>query len=96
VIRRIPRGRVATYGDIARLAGLPGRARLVGHILRSSVLSDSVPWHRVLNAMGRISPRPGDGANHQRRRLVEEGIRFGQSGRIDLVRYRWKPQKKRG
>lgn len=92
VVSCIPRGRVATYGQIAQLAGLPGRARLVGHAL--AVLSDRViPWQRVVNSRGEISPR-ADGsaaADLQRLRLEAEGVLFDANGRIALARYQWRP-----
>ncbi|WP_367620817.1 MGMT family protein [Geomonas diazotrophica] len=92
-VSRIPRGQVATYGQIALLAGLPGRARQVGYAL--SALNDpSVPWHRVINAKGEISPRSGgsEADELQRLRLEDEGIRFDSHGRIPLHLYRWRPQ----
>jgi methylated-DNA-protein-cysteine methyltransferase-like protein len=86
-VRRIPRGRVATYGQIAALAGRPGRAREVGYALSS--LSDTrVPWQRVVNARGEISLRGDPGPSALQRRLLErEGVRFDARGRIDLARY---------
>lgn len=92
VIARIPRGRVATYGQIAALAGLPGRARQVGAVLRDSEGLD-LPWQRVINAGGRVSPRGGPGweEGYQRHLLEEEGVVFGKSGRVDLARYGWDP-----
>ena len=90
VIRRIPRGRVATYGQIARLAGLPGRARQVGYALHSLTPSTSVPWQRVINASGGISLRPFDGGISQRLLLEKEGVVFDAAGRVSLRRYGWK------
>ncbi len=89
VIRRIPKGQVATYGQVAELAGLPGRARLVGHILRHNPIAAEVPWHRVISAAGKISIRPGDGPRTQRRRLRDEGITFKSLDRINLSRHLW-------
>lgn len=93
-VRAIPRGRVATYGQIARLAGLEGQARRVGYALAALPAGSGVPWHRVVNAEGRISMRSGDrGVEILQRRLLErEGVRFGKSDRIDLTRYRWRPR----
>ena len=93
VVARIPEGRVATYGQIARYAGVPGSARLVGYAL-SSLTDESIPWHRVINARGEISPRPGDSdaGETQRLRLEREGVIFDARGRIDLRRYRWMPE----
>ncbi len=90
-IRQIPSGRVATYGQVAAVAGLAGHARQVGYAL--SVLADDhdVPWHRVINAKGEIStrsfPLDDDG---QRQRLEAEGVEFSPLGRVSLARYRWR------
>ncbi len=96
VIRRIPRGRVATYGQIAALAGLPRRARMVGQALRSMPDGVEVPWHRVINAQGTISPR-GDGIGwaegYQRHLLEEEGVVFSKGGKVDLDRFGWDPDR---
>jgi methylated-DNA-protein-cysteine methyltransferase-like protein len=92
VVRRIPRGRVASYGQIARLLGMPGRARQVGYAL-SALRDDRVPWHRVLNAAGRVSLRAAPGADDLQRRLLErEGVRFDALGRVPLERYGWDPE----
>jgi methylated-DNA-protein-cysteine methyltransferase-like protein len=90
VIRRIPKGRVATYGQVAELAGLPGRARLVGHILRNNPMAANVPWHRVINAAGKISVRSGEGPQMQRRRLRAEGVTFTAPGKVNLDRHLWR------
>jgi methylated-DNA-protein-cysteine methyltransferase related protein len=92
VVRRIPRGRVATYGQIAALAGLAGQARQVGYALHALPGEGFAPWHRVVNARGAISLPPGGGADvTQRLRLEREGVRFDARGRIDLERYGWRP-----
>jgi methylated-DNA-protein-cysteine methyltransferase-like protein len=93
VIRRIPRGRVATYGQIAALAGLPRRARMVGQALSSTPEGVEVPWQRVVNAQGKISARGGIGweEGYQRHLLEEEGVVFSGGGRIDLDRFGWDP-----
>ncbi|MES1944856.1 methylated-DNA-[protein]-cysteineS-methyltransferase [Salinisphaera sp. PC39] len=86
-VARVPRGRVATYGDIAAVAGLPGRARQVGYALHRS--PPGLPWHRILRADGRIAlPADSTAALTQRRRLEDEGVTF-LGGRVDLDRYRW-------
>jgi methylated-DNA-protein-cysteine methyltransferase related protein len=93
VVRRVPRGRVTTYGDVAALAGMPGQARLVGYALHALPAHTTVPWHRVVNAQGGISvgrAHPG-GELVQRQRLEAEGVAFQPSGRLDLKRYRWQP-----
>jgi methylated-DNA-protein-cysteine methyltransferase-like protein len=92
VVALIPAGRVATYGDIARHAGLPGAARRVGRALRGLPRDTRIPWQRVVNAQGRLALPPGDPSRErQRRRLEREGVRFGEGERIDLSRYRWQP-----
>ena len=89
-VAAIPRARVATYGQVAEMAGLPGRARLVGRALGSLPDRHPAPWHRVVGAEGRLSPR-GDGSSVQEQRLLleDEGVVFGPGGRIDLARWRW-------
>jgi methylated-DNA-protein-cysteine methyltransferase related protein len=93
VIRRIPQGRVATYGQVAALAGLSRRARMVGHALCSPPEGVEIPWQRVVNAQGKISPRHGIGweEGYQRHLLEEEGVVFSESGRIDLDHFGWDP-----
>ena len=93
VVGRIPAGRVATYSQVAGLAGLPGRARLVGYALNALAGRSSLPWQRVVNARGRISPRScGSEADlEQRMRLELEGVRFDANGRIPLERFLWRP-----
>jgi methylated-DNA-protein-cysteine methyltransferase-like protein len=96
-VRRIPRGRVASYGQIAALAGRPGRAREVGYALASLSDADGVPWQRVVNARGEISARGEPAAAALQRRLLErEGVRFDLRGRIDLERYGFRPAPARG
>src|SRR6185503_7676876 len=88
VIRRVPRGRVATYGQIAALARIPLRARQVGYALHSLPRGSSVPWHRVINAQGRISTRPNSGGDLIQRALLErEGIRFDAADRVSLRQF---------
>jgi methylated-DNA-protein-cysteine methyltransferase-like protein len=87
VVRRIPRGRVSTYGAIARAAGASG-ARQVGYAMHALDSSSPVPWHRVVNAQGRVS-LPGSAGVLQRARLLAEGIACDARGRIDLARYGW-------
>lgn len=93
VVRRIPRGRVATYGQVAQLAGLRGHARQVGYALHAAPESERLPWQRVVNAQGGISLRSVNENDRLQRLLLEdEGIRFDRRGRIDLARYRWRPR----
>lgn len=91
VIRAIPVGRVATYGQIAALAGRPGQPRLVGYALHQC--PGDVPWQRVINAKGQISARSsGEGGENLQKVLLEaEGIEFDSRNRIDLDRFRWDP-----
>ena len=95
IVRRIPRGRVATYGQIAELAGLEGHARQVGYALSALPASFAIPWHRVINARGEVSARGGGDSHELQRHLLEaEGIRFDERGRIDLDRHRWKGKRR--
>ncbi len=96
VVKRIPRGRVATYGQIAALAGFPAQARLAGYALFAlrEALDPAVPWHRVINARGGISLGEFDGAELQRELLEAEGIEFKPNGCVDLERFRWVPRKR--
>jgi methylated-DNA-protein-cysteine methyltransferase-like protein len=91
LVRRIPRGKVATYGQVAALLGRPRAVRAVGSALRrlSGPMEDAVPWHRVLNAAGRVSFRAGDGPELQRELLRREGVRFRRGGSVDLARAGW-------
>lgn len=95
VVRRVPRGRVATYGQVARLAGLPRGARQVGYALHALPTGTAVPWHRVINAGGRISLPPEAGGIEQRLRLLAEGITVTEAGRVSLARYQWDPGRAR-
>ncbi len=88
---RIPEGRVATYGQIARLINRPGWARQVGYALAALGDEQQVPWHRVVNAEGGISRRTKGGYEEYQQILLEsEGITLDASGRIDLSKYRWR------
>jgi len=91
VVRRIPRGRVATYGQVARLAGLPRHARHVGYALHALPEGSPVPWHRVVNARGGISLAPWSGGETQHLRLAAEDIALDARGRVPLERYGWRP-----
>lgn len=91
-VARIPRGRVATYGQIASLAGLGRNARQVGYALHALPEGVAVPWQRVVNAAGRISLPHEDGRYDLQRALLEsEGVVFAR-GRIDLARFGWRPR----
>lgn len=91
VIRRVPRGRVATYGTVAREAGRPGRARQVGYALAALPDAHDVPWHRIINARGEVSPRSTAlGYERLQRSLLEgEGVRFDVRGRVSLEEFGW-------
>jgi methylated-DNA-protein-cysteine methyltransferase-like protein len=95
VVRHIPRGRVATYGQVAELADLPGHARQVGYALHAlpDDEADSVPWQRVVNAQGEVSLRAEPGMEGLQRTILEtEGVDFDARGRIDLARFGWRPR----
>jgi methylated-DNA-protein-cysteine methyltransferase-like protein len=95
VVRRIPEGRVATYGQVASLAGLAGHARQVGYALHALPDGTAVPWHRVVNASGGISLRSLPGGDLVQRGLLErEGIRLDPRGRVPLAQVRWLPRRK--
>jgi methylated-DNA-protein-cysteine methyltransferase-like protein len=90
-VRRIPQGRVATYGQVALVAGYPRQARLVGYALHHTPDDVAIPWHRVINARGAISfPKGSSRYEMQLDRLLEEGVEFVHD-RVDLDRYGWRP-----
>ena len=93
VVRRIPGGRVATYGQVAALAGRPGAARQAGYALAALPPESDVPWHRVINARGEISARRTSGPFEtiQADLLRAEGVLLDDRGRVDLERFRWDP-----
>jgi methylated-DNA-protein-cysteine methyltransferase related protein len=93
VVRKIPIGTVLTYGQVAELAGLYGKARLVGYALFQVEIGSDIPWQRVVNAKGEISYSlaRGGGDYVQKNLLEREGIEFQQNQRIDLHKYRWQP-----
>ena len=89
-VRKIPKGRVATYGQIARLAGDPRKARIVGWALHSNPYKGEVPCHRVVNRNGNLSGAFAfDGMDEQKRLLEMEGIVFEKDGSVDLKKYKW-------
>ena len=91
IVSQIPYGRVATYGQVAKLAGIPGQARQVGYALSASK-EIQIPWHRVINARGEISPRSNSDFERLQRELLEyEGVNFDKQGRISLQLYHWIP-----
>ena len=91
IIQQIPSGCVATYGQVAELAGLPGCARMVGRTLSQLPSGSQLPWHRVIAASGKISlPKHSESFIEQRKRLTEEIIGLTGS-RISLKKYQWQP-----
>jgi methylated-DNA-protein-cysteine methyltransferase-like protein len=90
LVKAVPPGEVATYGQIAFVVGAP-TPRVVGFAMAGLPDGSEVPWHRVINAAGRLSPRK-DGVEsvEQRRRLTEEGVLFERTGRVDFERYAWR------
>lgn len=93
IIKKIPRGKVATYGQIAALAGNPRAARQVVRILHSSSRKDNLPWHRVINSKGTISLPPGEGYELQKSLLEKERVAFGINDKVDFTRFLWSPSK---
>jgi methylated-DNA-protein-cysteine methyltransferase related protein len=94
-IRRVPRGRVATYGQIAEIARASG-PRQVGYALHALPAQAPVPWYRVVNAAGRVSIRSSPGADSLQRALLEaEGVAFDAHDRIALDRFQWEPRRRR-
>jgi methylated-DNA-protein-cysteine methyltransferase-like protein len=91
VIRSIPRGKVATYAQVAALAGNYRAARQVARVLHSSSNKDRLPWQRVINSRGGISLKRGHGFEQQKRLLIKEGVRVNRLGRIDLDSFQWEP-----
>ena len=91
LIRAVPCGRVATYGQIAALAGNGRAARQVARILHACSEAEGLPWHRVVNREGRVSLPAEGGGDEQHRRLEAEGVAFDVRGRLDLTRFLWRP-----
>lgn len=87
IVSAVPSGKVTTYGDVAALAGFPSHARLVGKILGCIGMDSDIPCHRVVNAQGRPAPHWLNQADLLRR----EGVAIGNSGRVDMSKYRWQP-----
>jgi methylated-DNA-protein-cysteine methyltransferase-like protein len=89
-IKSIPKGKVATYGQIAALSGNARASRQVAYILHSSSGKENLPWHRVVNSKGTISLKPGHGYEIQKGLLKNEGVKFKEDDSIDLKRFVWK------
>lgn len=93
LVRQIPRGRVATYGQLALLLGRPRASRVVGHALHLNPDSDATPCHRVVNRLGAMAPTFAFGGGEIQRMLLEaEGVGFTPQGCVDLVQYGWRPE----
>lgn len=96
VVEQIPRGKVATYGQVAMLAGLPNQARLAGYAMFNlpAELAGRVPWQRVINSQGRISYSEARQGNDfkQRELLEQEGVVFDARGKVNLKVYGWRPE----
>ncbi len=94
LVKRVPRGRVTTYGSLAKALRLRGGARAVGYAMAACPSGRGIPWHRVVGAGGRLMiPEPH--GSLQRRLLEAEGVEIGERRRIDMPRYAWLPTKKR-
>lgn len=91
VVKKIPRGKVAFYGQVAAMAGSPRGARQVVRTLHSSSKKEKLPWHRVINKQGKIALKPNQGYEVQKAMLEKEGIRFNLYDKIDLNRFGWRP-----
>ncbi len=92
IIRAIPAGKVATYGQVAALAGCPGGARQVVRVLHSLSGSEGLPWHRIVNAKGEIALAEGAGFETQKALLESEGVPLTRKGAIDMDRHLWSPR----
>ena len=93
IVKRIPRGRVATYGQIAAMAGNPRGAQQVVRTLNTASEKENLPWHRIVNRQGRISLGRGQGYELQKALLKDENVQFGPGDTIDLNKYQWRPRK---
>ncbi|UCG91612.1 MAG: MGMT family protein [candidate division WOR-3 bacterium] len=91
IIKKVPYGKVATYGQIAAYAGNPRAARQVSYILHSSSGKENLPWHRVINSKGGISLRRRHGYELQKQLLKKEGIKFTKNDTVDLEKFLWLP-----
>jgi methylated-DNA-protein-cysteine methyltransferase-like protein len=89
VLRKVPRGRVTSYGAVAALAGLPNGARQVVRILHSSAEKENLPWFRILRKDGSIALPPGAGFELQEELLGKEGVAVSREGKVDLAKYGW-------
>ncbi|MCG3219708.1 MAG: MGMT family protein [Candidatus Heimdallarchaeota archaeon] len=90
IIKAIPKGRVATYGQVARLAGNPRAARQVVRTLNTQTKKHKLPWHRMINAQGKIAIKDPFGADEQKALLLAEGVEVSEKYTISLEKYQWK------
>ncbi|MEW5796297.1 MAG: methylated-DNA--[protein]-cysteine S-methyltransferase [Candidatus Zixiibacteriota bacterium] len=95
VLKRVRRGKVVTYGQVAAMAGNPLAARQVVRTLNTASEKEKLPWHRVINSQGKISLKPGQGYELQKKLLQKEGVKFGRGGQIDLKKYQWVPRRRK-
>ncbi|MEX0619909.1 MAG: MGMT family protein [Pseudohongiellaceae bacterium] len=94
VLHRIPRGKAVSYGQLAKLAALPGYSRFAGHVLKNLPAGSRLPWHRVVRSDGRMAfPRGSEQYQLQRSRLEAEGIKF-VNGKLSLRQYGWYPEER--
>jgi methylated-DNA-protein-cysteine methyltransferase-like protein len=89
IIKAIPKGKVATYGQVARIAGNPRAARQVVRTLNTQTKKHNLPWHRMINAQGKIAIKDPMGADEQKARLVAEGVEVSEKNTISLKKYQW-------
>ena len=95
VLKKVPKGKVVTYGQVAAMAGNPRGARQVVRILNTSSEKEDLPWHRVINREGRISLGKARGYELQKALLTDEGVTFGVDDVVDLKRFQWDPSRRR-
>ncbi len=94
IIKNIPKGKIMTYGQIAKLAGNPRAARAVSWVLHSSSKKYNLPWHRVINSKGKISIKSKYGYERQKQLLKKEGVEFDENEKVDLEKYQYYGVKK--
>lgn len=93
LVQEIPRGKVASYGQIAKMLSAPRYSQIVGYALHANPKPGIIPCHRVVNRMGEVSGSFAFGGDKTQQKLLEEeGIKFGADGRIDMKKYQWKPE----
>ena len=92
ILKKVPRGKVVTYGLVAAMAGNPRAARQVVRTLNTSSEKEKLPWHRVISSQGKISLKPGQGFELQKKLLEKDGVKVGPSGQVDLTKNLWSPK----